>query len=205
MTFIDIANSEARASKTVIQPSEGVPRIDLRAVKWPNDPFGFDHAKNTAQLCLTFAAEFEISQKDERILWTAAMFHDLGRKAHWTQEEPMHRIESARLAAEILTNDPDLWADVALREGACKLIMDHTLNRKKEEVTNVLEKIMWDAEIYESVRFAPGTHEGLLLVKDRLSQGLFSGWANHSPHLKKWMEYRGWKKDITNVDKSIIL
>ena len=205
MTFLDIANSEARASKTVIQPAEGVPRIDLRAVNWPQDPFGFDHAKNTAQLCLTFCAEFNISEKDERILWAAAMFHDLGRKEHWSKEEPMHRVTSAKLAEEILAKDPDLWSDIELREGACKLIMDHTLNREKNEVTNVLEKILWDAEIYESVRFAPGTHEGLVLVKERLSQGLFSQWANHSPHLKKWMEYRGWKKDITTVDKSIIL
>ena len=205
MTFINIPHSEARSSKTIIKPSEGVPRIDLRAIQWPPDPFGFDHAKNTAQLCLSFCAEYSISEKEERMLWTAAMFHDVGRKGHWAKEDPLHRIESARIAEEILAKDPDLWVETEMREGACKLIMDHTLNRKKEDVTNPLEKILWDAEIYESVRFAPGTHEGLLMVKERLAQGLFSQWANNSKHLQRWMEYRGWKKDITNIDTAIIL
>lgn len=205
MDFIPIPHSERRQSSTVIQPDEGVPRIDLREINWPDDPYGFDHAKNTAQLALTFCAEFGIPKKDERILWAAAMFHDVGRKGHWTREDPLHRIESARITEATLAKDPDLYGDLELREGACKLILNHTLNREKDSVTDPLEKILWDAEIYESVRFAPGTHEGLVIVKERLAKGFFSRWANHTPHLKKWMEYRGWKKDLTDTEKNIIL
>ncbi len=205
MEFIPIPHSERRQSSQVINPNEGVPRFDLREIKWPDDPYGFDHGKNTAQLARTFCSEFGISEQEERVLWAAAMFHDVGRKEHWTKEDPMHRIESARITELTLAKDPDLWSDVELREGACKLILAHTLNREKESISNPLEKILWDAEIYESVRFAPGTHEGLIMVKERLAQGLFSRWANHSPHLKKWMEFRGWKKDLTNIDKEIIL
>jgi len=205
MTFTPLPSSGKTLSQRVIQPDEGVPRIDLRNVDWPKIPhYGWDHAKNVAQLCMAFCSEFELTEDQERVLWVAALLHDIGRKEDWSQPDPLHRVESARLAHEILKKDPDLWSDVGLREKACKLIGDHTLNREKSQVHDPLEKILWDAEIFESARFFPGTHEGLVLVKERMKKGLFSQWANNSKHLKRWMEFRKWPQEVTNTDKKII-
>jgi hypothetical protein len=52
---------------------------------------------------------------------------------------------------------------------------------------------LWDAEAYETARFAPGQPEGLKALKAATDfKRLTTEWARNKDHLIRYMEFRGW-------------
>jgi hypothetical protein len=155
--------------------------------------YGFDHGDKTAKLALVILGEcggIEMGPSQQKALWTAALFHDIGRRAELGKPDPEHAQRGATIVEAILRGMPDLWHDEVLRNTACRLVANHS---KRPETKDPLAMALWDADHFEAARFEPGTQNGLLYLKTMSRpETLCTDWARSRSRLKTYMEFRGW-------------
>lgn len=152
--------------------------------------YGFKHGDQTAKLALVILSHHpqHNTLANQRAVWTAAIFHDIGRSR--PGPDPTHPERGERILEHILRNRPDLWADEHLRHEACRLVRFHS---QRPESHDVVAQALWDADCYEASRFSPGTPEGLRILKERTAlTNLCSEWSKNRDHLRRYMEHRGW-------------
>jgi len=184
-----------------VSADDTFPQIDFTRLGTPERPvdfpelkyYGFEHGDKTAKLAtviLSHLGEAANKPANLRAVWVAGYFHDIGREAHWQTHDLDHALRSANILEHILRSDPELWADKLLQETACRLVAHHST---RPETQNPLDMALWDADCFESVRFAPGTKEGLVKLKERTAlQNLCTDWAKDRSRLHTYMEFRGW-------------
>lgn len=186
MTFIHLPQHVVRPGAVQeVGPDDDIPQYDLREVPWPADPYGYDHATNTARLALVvLAREFpDADTKENRaVLWTAALFHDVARGA---ENDPEHALRSSEWLARFLSGTS--YHYVSLRDAACELV-----GRHHQPPTDPLSVALHDADALEGCRVRPGTPEGHRYMKERLAR-LVTPWAKDKGNLKRYMAFRGWK------------
>lgn len=184
-----------------VSADDTFPQIDFlnlgspeRPVDFPDlEHYGFEHGDKTAKLATVILSHIggkSAKPENMRAVWVAGYFHDIGREEDWHTPDPDHALRSANILEHILRSDPSLWGDALLRETACRLVANHS---KRPESQNPLETALWDADCFEAARFAPGTREGLVRLKERTDlKNLCTAWAKDRARLKTYMEFRGW-------------
>lgn len=186
MTFVHLPQHVLRPGAVQeVGPDDDIPQYDLREVPWAPDPYGYDHGTNTARLSLVvLAREFpaENTAQNRAILWTAALFHDVARRA---ENDPEHALRSAEWLSAFLGGSA--YHYVSLREAACELV-----GRHHQSPSGPLAVVLHDADALEGVRVSPGTPEGLRYMKARVGT-VITPWAKNKDHLKRYMAFRGWK------------
>jgi hypothetical protein len=178
--------------------------INLAKIVWPADkylpsnprnaelrPYDYYHHKFTMQLAIYIAEGFEgdmkLSHQQLKVLKTAAFLHDLGREAPWQKDDPGHAMRGAEIARKLLVESP-LWSERETIDDVCKLIANHSLNKLPE---GPLLTALHDAECFESARFAPNTHEGIAIMRERMSKVVLQ-WSKNPEHQARWRKNRGW-------------
>jgi hypothetical protein len=186
--------------KRSVEVDSNIPQFHLQdlapGVVWPEEPFGVQHGMHTAKLALVILSHAygeHDTEENQRVLWCAALFHDLGRQTDFRTEDPQHNQQSAMLANRVLRSPAHgVEFDAALHERVCKLIAQHALSDDTMP-TDPLACALWDADAYESTRVMPGTHDGLTYMKKRTNPDrLCSGWAKDRENLKRYMQFKGW-------------
>jgi len=164
-----------------------LPAFDFGNITWGEDPYGYDHASNVARLAVVILSHaFPEQNKDfERgVLWTAATFHDLDRKA---RDDDQHAARSAAATEEFLRTT-DYWANERFRTYVCRLIANHENDSMDDDP---LMKSLKDADALDACRIDPNMRSGLMYFRER-TKGLFTEWAKVKANQKRYMEYRGW-------------
>jgi hypothetical protein len=185
--------------KHSVEVDDNIPQIHLQdlapGVFWPEEPYGVQHGMHTAKLALVILSQTPKydTPENQRALWCAALFHDLGRQADFRIDDPGHNQQSAVLTAKVLKNPAHgIHFEAALHERVCKLIAQHNLDESLMP-TDPLAVALWDADAYESARVAPGTHDGLIYLKKRTNpERLITPWAKNRENLKRYMQFKGW-------------
>jgi hypothetical protein len=188
------------------QIDDAIPQIHLQdlgidadgqKIVWP-DLEGYDekHGMNTAKLALVILSYTwpELNNdRNQAILWCAALLHDIGRQEDFRTPDTTAASRSAELANRILRNPVHgVELDGELREGACKLIANLDVE-SGEMPKDALAQALWDAEAYEYSRLRPNTYDGLKLVKKYTAPELLcTAWAKDRNNLKRYMDWRGW-------------
>lgn len=170
---------------------------DGKLIEWP-ELEGYDekHGINTARLSwviLSYTFPKLNQPKEQAILWTAALFHDLARREDFRAGDLVHAKRGAELLECILRNPTHgVELDAELREAACRLVANHNLDAEQLP-TDPLAQCLWDADAYESCRIRPGSHDGLMYLKKRTHKDrLCTDWAKDRNNLKRYMNWRGW-------------
>jgi hypothetical protein len=179
-----------------IEADANIPQIHLGEIEWPDEPYGVQHAMHTAKLALVIlshAFQEHDTPENQRALWCAALFHDLGRQTDFRVPDPTHNQQSAVLAGRVLKNPMHgVEFEATLHERVCKLIAQHSL-LDDNLPTDPLACSLWDADAYESTRIMPGTHEGLTYMKKLTNpERLCTPWAKNRDNLKRYMQFKGW-------------
>lgn len=171
-------------------PNDKLPMFDLKSIDFPAvENYGYDHGKNTARLALVILSHAfpELNnQREQSVLWTAALFHDVGRSTPFGVEDANHAAQSAAILDKFIRGQDAYCHDVELRERACRLVARH-----HEVPDEPLAKVLADADAYEACRVLPGTSEGLRYLKARTAT-LHTEWAKSKSNLKTYMGHRGW-------------
>lgn len=162
----------------------------LENITWGEDPFGYDHARQTSRLAVHIAEGLGVTGRDLQIVKAAGLFHDIVRQGPWQQPDPGHAMRCAVAAEEFMCKDPEWWSQKDLHQDICKIIAQHNL--EGEMPTDPRAQALWDADSYEAARFAPNTREGLEILKKRLDN-LCTQWAKLAEHQRRWRDNRGWK------------
>ena len=170
-----------------------VPFIDLSAIDWPTvQYFGPDHHQKTAILA-SHIGRFEGLEKDEvNALWCAGSFHDLYRTKPFGMDDPGHHVFAANFIRKFL-RETEYWNQTFMIDQCCWLIanQDRTEN---DYANNKVMQCLTDAEKFEVCRIEPGTPIGAGLIKKVCAKdNLSSVSCKHTPNLRKWMTFRGWK------------
>ncbi len=176
--------------RSQVTPTEA--GIDLSTVPWPqkeDEPYGYYHGKWTAQLAVHIAETLpDVKPEDLRVLRTAALLHDIGRREDWRKPDPGHAQRSAALADELMKRT-EWWAQSALRERVCRTIATHTLEGPPPGDPILIS--LWDAECLESARLGPKTKAGASILAARTARVL-TPWAKNPEHQRRWRDMRGW-------------
>lgn len=162
----------------------------LENITWGEEPFGYEHARQTSKLAVHIAEGLGLTGRDLQIVKAAGLFHDIVRQGPWQQPDPGHAMRCAVAAEEFMRKDPEWWAQKDLHQEICKLIAQHDLEGKTP--TDPRAQALWDADSYEAARFSPNTKEGLEILKKRL-ESLCTQWAKLPDHQRRWRDSRGWK------------
>lgn len=162
----------------------------LENIQWGEDPFGYDHARQTSKLAVHIAEGLGLTGRDLKIVQAAGLFHDIAREGPWQQPDPGHALRCANVAEDLMRKDPEWWSQKDLHQEICTLIAQHNLDG--EIPTDPRAQALWDADSYEAARFAPNTREGLEILKKRLER-LSTQWAKLAEHQRRWRDNRGWK------------
>jgi hypothetical protein len=182
----------------------GVPRIgdtgvaqglgDDKPIEFPaGDVYGINHGEQTAKLAIAILArEFPDANNyaNRSALWTAALFHDVGRQEYFGVSDPYHGERGARLVERIVRHSK-YWADETMRERAARLVAHHS-KPPSGPGDDPLAICLWDADCYEAARYRPGTSDGLAAFKAARGR-VVSGWARNAENAKVWMRHRGWR------------
>ncbi len=211
--IIQQAHGNARAPVTLKgnNPSQDeFLRPDISRIIWPDErddegkpltlrdgnkrkemaQYGYDHGAQTAQLAVVIAKHLGVSSATElKIVEGAARFHDLGRSRPWQYRESHNQLSAIR-AAEVMHNDPGLWASGEVRDGIGRLIMQHGLDGAPPSLGDKMRVALWDADCFESVRLAPGTREGVVIMNERMALCV-TPWAKKEENQRKWRDHRG--------------
>jgi hypothetical protein len=134
------------------------------------------------------------NRENNRALWTAGLFHDIGRTEPWTKSDPTAAKRSADLLDIIIRTTSATAGEEKLRETACKLVYARDFrNRPSAFPDDPLLRCLCDADAYDASRFAPGTSEGLAVLKAATATAVLNTqWAKNKAHLRRYMAARGW-------------
>jgi len=165
-----------------------------KPIEFPADSmYGIEHGQNTAKLAvafLSYSGPAIDTVDDRRALWTAALFHDIGRNEYLGVPDPDHGMRGALLVEKILRAHPKYWSDERLRERACRLVAHHSTRPSPEG--DPVAIALWNADCYEACRYRVGTTDGLMYWKQR-RELLIGDRAKETAALRKYMQWRGWK------------
>jgi putative nucleotidyltransferase with HDIG domain len=165
-----------------VSADEAGVRLDL--VDWPAIPhYGVDHGKRTSQLAVHIGQQLDVRDDDLKVLRTAALLHDIGRRAPWDENDPEHAQRSAELAEEVMRATP-WWSQSQLRDRVCRLIAAHTMQYSMPP-SDPLLVALHDAEAYESFRFVSEGSKATELITRRVGQ-LLTDWAKNLEHQRRY-------------------
>lgn len=171
------------------QRSVNVEEINILDVPWPEEPYGFQHAQETAALAVHIAQTIGgISPTDLNALRFAGMFHDVCRARPWQEKDDGHSQRSADYLERFMQkrNDP-----TSLIERAVLLVARHDLSAR-ELPRDPLAQALWDADSLEAARLSPGTPTGLRILRQRNAR-LCTAFARERDNQATWMRHRGWQ------------
>lgn len=170
------------------QRSVNVEEINILDVPWPAEPYGFQHAQETAALAVHIAQTIGgISPNELNALRFAAMFHDVCRSLTWQKADDGHAQRSADYLERFMQRRNDA---TSLIERAVKLVARHDLSAK-ETPRDPLAQALWDADSLEAARLAPGTQAGVTIFRTRAKR-LCTAFAQSKDTQTTWMRHRGW-------------
>lgn len=176
------------------QRSTALEGTDLRDVPFSEvEHYGHRHCQETSQLSYYIGQYLNLSEHDLSIIKLAALLHDLGRETPWYMDDPNHNQRSAELAVRWLRGQDEHWHRQDFIEEVGFIIANHSL-ASKELPSDPRLQALWDAEAYESARFAPGEPEGLKIFRARTNnERLCTEWAKDTANKRVWLSHRGWK------------
>lgn len=165
-----------------------------KPIEFPVDSsYDITHGQNTAKAAVAFLSYMGPAVdtvEERRALWTAGLFHDIGRQEYLGVPDPDHGRRGAELTERILKAHPSYWSDVKLIERVTRLIADHS---KQPHVNDdPLRRALWDADCMEACRYRPGTGDGLAYWKERRALTV-TEWGRDVNKQRKYMLFRGWK------------
>lgn len=99
-----------------------------------------DHTKKVVQRASEIASQYELSEKDQLILYTAAWFHDTG---HLYVEPAMHEVKSVELMKSFFTKQ-DLQTPELIGAIECCIMA----TRMPQSPKSLTEQIICDADTY---------------------------------------------------------
>jgi HD superfamily phosphodiesterase len=173
---------------------------NLLAIVYPSVPgYGPEHGKHTSQLSVYCAATEGLTNVTEvETLKAAGLLHDLGRATPAGTPDRDHALRSAERADRAIRSDPSGSGQGALREAVCRLIAQHSLD-KKDPPQDPLARALWDADSLEAARHAPNTARGRAFVVERYAR-LLSPWARKKSVQVKWLKKYGWDVKEWSLD-----
>lgn len=167
---------------------------DLRDVPFSEvEHYGHSHCQETSQLAYYIGQYLDLNDYDLSLVKLAALLHDLGRETPWYIDDPNHNQRSSELAVRWLKGQDQHWHRQDFIHEVGALIANHSLSAKELPKDPRLQAL-WDAESYESARFAPGEAEGLKIFRARTNnERLCTNWAKETENKRTWLSHRGWK------------
>jgi hypothetical protein len=138
------------------------------------------------QLAFYVGEPLGLAPRDLQLVRTAGLLSALGRTREWRYSEPHHHA-SARLADSTL-RESSTPVDDRFREEVCFLISHHCEPPGEDRRLQAL----WDAECYETARFAPDTDEGRRAM-DAGMRLVVTPWAKYKDHQLRWARFRKWQ------------
>jgi len=190
--FLSDATKLLDRAESMRESAPAITGFDLRNVAWPTvDHYGYQHGNETSQLAWHIARGLDVGGEDLEAVKIAALLHDIGREQPWQAADPYHGRRSAELAGKLLRGSDEFRSRHSIVEKVEELIGRHSLHTTQLPDDPRL-RAMWDADSYESARFAPNTVEGLKLFQSRTST-LCTPWARERQNKKTWLHYRGWR------------
>jgi len=153
--------------------------------------YGPEHGKNTSQLSVYCAAVEGLTDVTEtETLKAAGLLHDLGRAMPAGENDRDCAARSAEKADKAIRSDPSGSGQRALREAVCRLIAQHSLDRKVPP-QEPLARALWDADLLEEARHMPNTARGRTFVVEAYAR-LLSPWAQKKTVQHRWLKKYGW-------------
>jgi len=150
--------------------------------------YGDEHGTRCAYLATkVFAPRLGLGIAEIPIVTGLAMFHDLGRTRPW-QAQDDHAALSAARADEAMRNHPTAWNEANVRDEVCRLIAQHSLKGPPPSDKRLIA--LWEADCWESVRLAPRTREGVVVMEERLAMCI-TPWGRDEENQRKWRDHVG--------------
>jgi len=178
-----------------------VPMINLSSIEWPDNPnepevkeqYGPKHHQMTAMLASHLGRVEGLDKFEVDALWCAGSFHDLKRTKPFGYEDPGHGKAAADFVDGFLSRT-EYWREQKMRELCCRLIANHPKNSESHD-DGLIMHCLRDADMYEAVRIAPGTMEGITVIKNGPGNpdNMKLGFTKEKANLRQWMNFRGWR------------